>query len=107
MARRPGRWTPGTVPRVVWLPEALSDVLRLNDFLAGKNPQAARNAVLCIQAATRQLESFPEIGKPMGDGRRELFAAFGAGAYVLRYRLNEIVQPVVIRVWHTRELREG
>lgn len=107
MARRPGRWTPGTVPRVVWLPEALGDILRLNDFLAGKNPQAARNAVLCIQAAARQLESFPEIGKPMGDGRRELFAAFGAGAYVLRYRLNESGQPVVIRVWHTRELREG
>lgn len=107
MARRPGRWTPGTVPRIVWLPEALGDILRLNDFLAGKSPQAARNAVLCIQAAARQLENFPEIGKPKGDGRRELFAAFGAGAYVLRYRLNESGQPVVIRVWHTRELREG
>ncbi|MCP5279651.1 MAG: type II toxin-antitoxin system RelE/ParE family toxin [Thiobacillus sp.] len=95
------------MPRVVWLPEALGDILRLNDFLAGKSPQAARNAVLCIQAAARQLETFPEIGKPMGDGRRELFAAFGAGAYVLRYRLNESGQPVVIRVWHTRELREG
>ena len=107
MARRLGRWTAGTVPRVVWLPEALSDILRLNDFLAGKNPQAARNAVLCIQAAAHQLECFPEIGKPLGDGRRELFAAFGAGAYVLRYRLKESDQPVIIRVWHTREWREG
>ena len=107
MARRLGRRTAGTVPRVVWLPEALGDLLRLNDFLAEKNPQAARNAVLCIQAAARQLESFPEIGKPLGDGRRELFAAFGAGAYVLRYRLEESGQPVVIRVWHTREWRES
>ena len=93
--------------RVVWLPEALGDIERLNHFLAAKSPQAARNAVLCIQAAARQLESFPEIGKPLGDGRRELFAAFGAGAYVLRYRLGENGWPVVIRVWHTREWRGG
>ena len=32
--------------------------------------------------------------------------AFGAGAYVLRYRLNESGQPVVIWIWHTREWQE-
>lgn len=92
---------------VIWLPEALGDIERLYAFLAEKNPQTARNAVLCIQAAARQLETFPEIGRPMRDSgpRREIFAAFGAGAYVLRYRLNAAGQPVVIRVWHTREWR--
>jgi plasmid stabilization system protein ParE len=94
------------VSRVAWLPEALQDIERLHLFLAEKNPKSARNAILCIQAAARQLEDFPEIGKPMGDGRRELFAAFGAGAYVLRYRRDEAGRPVVIRVWHTREWRE-
>jgi plasmid stabilization system protein ParE len=74
-------------------------------FSLGRAPRRRGNAVLCIQAAARQLESFPEIGKLLGDGRRELFAAFGAGAYVLRYRLEEGGQPVVIRVWHTREWR--
>jgi plasmid stabilization system protein ParE len=56
------------------------DVERLHDFLADKNPQAARNAI--IQAAARQLGDFPEIGRPMDDdsNRREVFAAFGAGA---------------------------
>lgn len=39
-------------------------------------------------------------------GRREIFAAFGAGAYVLRYRINAHGEVVVIRVWHSRELRE-
>ncbi|MFB6259553.1 MAG: type II toxin-antitoxin system RelE/ParE family toxin [Thiohalorhabdaceae bacterium] len=92
--------------QVAWLPEALQDVERLYDFLHEHDPQAARNAVLCIQAVARQLAEFPEIGKPMSDGsgRREAFAAFGAGAYVLRYRL-EAERPVVIRVWHTRERR--
>ena len=86
MARRLGRWTAGAVPRVVWLPEALRDILLHNHFLA---------------------EDFLEIGKPLGDGRRELFATFGAGAYVLRYRLKESDQPVIIRVLHTREWRES
>ena len=92
---------------MIWLPEALSDIERLYDFLSEKSPRAGRNALLCIQAAARQLEDFPEIGKPMADrsGRREVFTAFGAGAYVLRYRLDES-GPVVIRVWHSREWRE-
>jgi len=94
------------VSRVSWLPDALRDIGRLQNFLASKNPNAARNAVLCIQAAARQLETYPEIGRPLGDGRRDIFAAFGAGAYVLRYRLDHHGQPVVIRVWHTRESRE-
>jgi plasmid stabilization system protein ParE len=96
------------MPEVIWLPEAVADVERLYRFLADKNPQAARNAALCIQAAARQLETFPEIGRPFRDGseRREVFAAFGAGAYVLRYRLSAAGHPVVIRVWHTREWRD-
>lgn len=93
---------------MIWLPEALEDIQRLHGFLAEKNLQAARNAILCIQAAGRQLENFPEIGRPMRDGnqRREVFVAFGAGAYVLRYRLDAQDRAVVIRVWHTREWRE-
>lgn len=93
---------------VVWLPEALDDIERLYDFLAEKSPVAARNAVVCIKAAAGQLSDFPDLGRGMDDnsGRREIFAAFGAGAYVLRYRMNAQGQVVVIRVWHSRELRE-
>jgi len=96
------------MPTVAWLPEALEDVARLYDFLAEKNPQAGANAVRCIQAAAQLLEQYAEVGKPMEDdsGRREIFAAFGSGAYVLCYRLNAQGDPVIIRVWHSREARE-
>ena len=95
------------MPTVAWLPEALEDVSRLYDFLAEKHLQAAQNAIGCIQAAANILEQHPEAGKPMDDdtGRREIFAAFGAGAYVLRYRLNAQGDRVIIRVWHSREAR--
>jgi len=96
------------VATVVWLPEALDDIERLHSFLFEKNPIAARNAVVCVRAAANQLAEFPDLGRGMDDdsGRREIFAAFGAGAYVLRYRIDARGQVVVIRVWHSRELRE-
>ena len=39
-----------------------------------------------------------------GTGRRQLFVPFGAGAYVLRYRIHHD-DIVVIRAWHSRETR--
>ena len=36
-------------------------------------------------------------------GRRELVVPFGAGAYVLRYRVHRDT-VIIIRVWHNREL---
>ena len=93
--------------KIIWLPEALDDIERMYDFLVEKNPAAARNAVLCIKAAAHQLRNFPEIGRRMDEDtdRREVFAAFGAGAYVIRYRLSAASEVVVIRVWHSREFR--
>lgn len=45
----------------------------------------------------------------MNDGtyRRELYLAFGAGAYVLRYIQNKDGNVVIIRVWHSREHRSS
>jgi plasmid stabilization system protein ParE len=92
--------------KLVWLPQAREDIERLYDFLLEKEPVAAERAVRTIQLGARKLVDFPHIGRPMGDetDRRELFIPFGAGAYVLRYRLHSGT-IVVIRVWHSREER--
>jgi plasmid stabilization system protein ParE len=96
------------VPNVVWLPEALEDPRRLHEFLATNSPEAAGKAIGRIALVARQLEEFPEIGQPMDDGvRRQVFIQFGAGAYVVRYRSDSERNLVVMRVWHSREEREG
>lgn len=89
-----------------WLPAAYQDIERLYDFLIKKSPDAAARAMELILNGGESLESMPEMGKPINDetGRRELFLPFGAGAYVLRYKL-EGEAVVVIRVWHSREIR--
>jgi len=89
-----------------WSPDAKEDIDRLFEFLLVKDPFAAERAVLAIRGSARKLLDFPEAGRPMDDDtdRRELFVPFGAGAYVLRYRLSND-DVIVIRVWHSRETR--
>ena len=92
--------------RLRWLPEALDDVERLHGYLIERDPLAAARAVRAVSAGADRLQRLPEIGRPMEDdtGRREFVVPFGAGAYVLRYRIHGD-SPVVIRVWHSREQR--
>ncbi|MBW3568760.1 type II toxin-antitoxin system RelE/ParE family toxin [Candidatus Parcubacteria bacterium] len=91
---------------VRWLPEALDDIERLYTFLYDKSPEAAPQAANAILKAADLLQANPHIGRSMPDetGRRELFVAFGAGAYVLRYKLSGS-DAIIIRVWHNRENR--
>ena len=92
--------------RLLWLPEAVKDLERLYEFLLEKNPSAAERVIQAIDGGARKLPAFPEIGRSMGDetGNRELLVPFGAGAYVLRYRIHEDT-VIIIRVWHSREQR--
>lgn len=92
---------------VVWLPEALDDIVRLRGFLEDKSHVAAKRAAQVLLEGARLLADHPEVGRPMhdGTGRRELFRPFGTGGYMLRYMIrNQTV--VIIRAWHTREWRE-
>jgi plasmid stabilization system protein ParE len=95
------------VPReIVWLPEAVRDVMRLRDFIRNKNQAAARRAATRIKEATQILTDNPEAGRPVEDllSFRDLFIAFGAGNYVLRYR-EDGARIVIVRIWHSREER--
>jgi plasmid stabilization system protein ParE len=96
------------MPEVKWLPEALDDLERLFEFLREKNPDAAARAAQTILDGASLLVTSPRLGRPMPDrtGRRELFVPFASGAYVLRYMLEQDKTPVIIRVWHSRELRQ-
>lgn len=93
--------------RLIWLPEAGGDIQRLFDFLVERNPRAAECAVRTILHGAECLLQHPQMGARIDDDtdRRELFIAFGAGAYVSRYRIHYDA-IVVIRIWHSREARE-
>lgn len=93
---------------LIWSPGALDDVQELIRFLdgaTGDNTAGNRAANVILEAADRLVEQ-PHIGKPARDDMREWFAVFGAGAYVLRYRVTPAGDILVIRVWHSREDRD-
>lgn len=92
---------------IKWLPEAVADIERLYGFLKEKDSEAAARAAGRILEGVSILKESPRIGRPMPDetGRRELFVPFSAGAYVLRYMLENQNSVIIIRVWHSRENR--
>ncbi len=90
---------------LVWRESAVNDLARLREFIAEKNPDAAARAAKAITQAAQLIIERPSIGKPVTDipDYRDLFIRFGAGGYVLRYRVHlDIVYAVYLR--HYREL---
>jgi toxin ParE1/3/4 len=87
---------------------AAADLERLHEFLANKNPAAARQAVAALVAAAESLHAFPERGRPSAvRDIRELIVPFGRSGYVLRYAYSAATdEAVILRVWHGREMRE-
>ena len=84
--------------QIKWLLEAIEDIERLYNFLYDKDFEAASRGAKCILEGSTLLKEVPRIGRPMPDetGRRELFVSFGAGAYVLRYKLENDNRVVII-----------
>lgn len=87
-----------------WTSKALSDLVRLHDFLAPVNSQAAARVVQSLSAAPKRLVEYPRIGEKLEqydprDVRRIL-----VGNYEIRYEIQSTTISV-LRLWHTREDR--
>jgi len=90
--------------RVVVLPRARSNLLRLNAFLATKNRKASLRAIDAIEAGLRSLSSLPLRHAADETGLRTLNIRFGRSGYVACYRVdNDTV--IVARVFRMREDR--
>lgn len=94
--------------QIKWLPEAITDLHRLHSFLKEHDQKAAENAAGRILEGIQLLKATPRLGRPTSDDdkdRRELFMSFGAGSYVIRYRFENKVDVIIIRIWHSKENR--
>jgi plasmid stabilization system protein ParE len=93
------------MPPLVWSAPALSDLARLHDFLAARNPDAARRAIVAIRQGVKDLCAHPEIGRPIEDmlpEYREWVIEFGHGGYVALYHFDGR-RIVMLAVRHGRE----
>jgi plasmid stabilization system protein ParE len=87
-----------------WTDKALSDLVRLYDFLAPVNSQAAARAVQALTAAPARLLEQPRIGERLEEFAPREVRRILVGRYEMRYEIQQST-IYVLRLWHTREDR--
>ena len=89
--------------KIRFTPEALNDLRRAREFIAKKDPAAARRAAETIQSGIVRLRQFPQMGvavlrSPQPKKVRDLFI----GEYTIRYLVGRL-EIVILRIWHDKE----
>ncbi|MDQ1314542.1 MAG: hypothetical protein QG662_651 [Pseudomonadota bacterium] len=87
-----------------WTSKALSDLVRLYEFLAPVNKHAAARTVQVLTAAPSGLLANPRIGERLDEFDPREVRRILVGHYELRYEIQEST-IYVLRLWHTREDR--
>ena len=95
------------MPQVILSTPAQRDLQRLQNFLKKKNRLAARKAADVLIRAIQQLETLPDIGRPVAHlplEYQELVIGFGSSGYVMLYRHDRMTDRIVIMmVKHQKE----
>lgn len=88
-----------------WTSKALSDLVRLHEFLAPVNPRAAAQTVQSLAAAPARLRDNPRIGERLQEFEPREVRRILVGRYEMRYEIQG-TDVYVLRLWHTREERQ-
>jgi plasmid stabilization system protein ParE len=87
-----------------WTTKALSDLVRLYEFLSPINKQAAASTVQSLTAAPAKLLTQPRIGEKLDEFEPREVRRILVGHYEMRYEIQNST-IFVLRLWHTREDR--
>jgi len=87
-----------------WTGKALSDLVRLYEFLSPLNKQAATSTVQSLTAAPSKLLAQPRIGEKLDEFEPREVRRILVGHYEMRYEIQQST-IYVLRLWHTREDR--
>ena len=87
-----------------WTSKALSDLVRLYNFLAPVNKQAAARIVQSLTAAPARLKEYPRSGEKLEEFEPREVRRILVNHYEMRYEIQES-KIYVLRIWHTREER--
>ena len=90
--------------RVQWSSKALSDVVRLHEFLASANAPAAARIVKTLVGVQAELVAHPRIGERIEEFDPREVRRIQVGHYEMRYDIRDST-ITILRIWHTREER--
>jgi plasmid stabilization system protein ParE len=87
-----------------WTTKALSDLVRLHEFLSSLNRQAAASTVQSLTSTPVKLLAQPRIGEKLDEFDPREVRRIIVGHYEMRYEIQQST-IYVLRLWHTREDR--
>ena len=87
-----------------WTSKALADLVRLHNFLAQVNPEAASRVVQSLSVVPERLLEHPRLGRKLDRFAPLEVRRLIAGNYEVRYEIA-VDTIYVLRIWHTREAR--
>jgi plasmid stabilization system protein ParE len=90
--------------KIQWTGKALSDLVRLYEFLAPLNPATAARAVESLAEAPQRISVHPRLGERLGEFEPREVRRLLVGDYEMRYEIREET-IYIVRLWHTRERR--
>ncbi|MCL2161289.1 MAG: type II toxin-antitoxin system RelE/ParE family toxin [Betaproteobacteria bacterium] len=90
--------------KLKWTSKALSDLVRLHEFLASVSKPAAARAVQTLTKASTILLANPRIGQKLFQYEPREVRRILAAQYEIRYEIQDET-IYVLRLWHTREDR--
>lgn len=93
------------MPQIIYTGRALTDLVRLREFLKTKNPEASERAVASIKLAIQNSGVRPERFRPVLDLMyyREIIIDFGGSGYIARFRYEPGGDIIIVRIKHQLE----
>jgi toxin ParE1/3/4 len=85
---------------IEWTDEAVGNLEAIIAYISAFNPPAAQRLAERLIAVADSLAEFPERGRQVGDGRREMTVVW---PYVVRYRIAEDA-VYILRIRHGARL---
>lgn len=89
---------------IKWTRLALSDLVRLHDFLAPVNPRAVAKVVQALSRAPERLRSHPRLGERLEEFAPREVRGLLVTSYEMRYEVCDS-RLYILRLWHSREDR--
>lgn len=88
---------------VIWSDDAVVHLNSIIDYLEAHDPMAAKRIARDLIAAAMSLEGFPNRGRPVAPGIRELVKV---RPYILRYRIVDDA-VLVLGLRHSAQMPSG
>jgi toxin ParE1/3/4 len=88
--------------RIVWTREALASLELIRSYIHQFDPQAAQRMARRLIEAGDSLRTFPDRGRPVSGGRRELVTI---PPYIIRYKFDG-ERVFIVGVRHSAQLSD-